>query len=263
VKNQGLRSPDRGYALATLLVGIAVMSVLMTAIMPVWRHQVQREKEAELVFRGEQYARAIGLFQRKYGGAFPPSLDVLLEQKFLRRQYKDPMTADGEFQILFQTAAAAPGQPGTGQPGAGLPGAGQPGAGLSGAGQPGAPGRPPAAQPPGFGQPSSAGQAASGQSGFAMGTLGARGGIVGVASKSKEKSIRLYNGQDRYDRWHFVYTAAAQTVGVPGSAVPGAVPGGRTPGAAVPGQPPLAPGRDPGRPGTRPSGTFGAKPPGS
>ena len=31
----------------------------MTAVMPVWHHTARREKEAELVFRGEQYARAI------------------------------------------------------------------------------------------------------------------------------------------------------------------------------------------------------------
>jgi type II secretory pathway pseudopilin PulG len=230
-KNQQSRASESGYALAVLLVGIAVMSVMMSAAMPAWRHQVQREKEAELVFRGEQYARAIGLFQRKYGGAFPPSLDVLVEQKFLRRKYKDPMTADGEFQILFQAAAAAPGQPGASQPGAAVP---PPGVGSV------TPGQPPPAQP------------AGGQSGFAMGTLGARGGVVGVASKSQEKSIRLYNGQDRYDRWHFVYTAAAQAVGVPGAAVPGAA----VPGQIQGGQGGVSP--RPGVPAPGPGGTMPA-----
>ena len=45
--------------MAALLVSLAVMSVLMSAALPAWRHQAQREKEAELVFRGEQYVRAI------------------------------------------------------------------------------------------------------------------------------------------------------------------------------------------------------------
>ncbi len=63
---------DRGYAMAALLVSIGVMMVLMSVAMPVWRHEVQREKEAELIFRGEQYARAINLYQRKMGpGNFP------------------------------------------------------------------------------------------------------------------------------------------------------------------------------------------------
>ena len=39
------------------------MAILMTAAMPVWKHMAQREKEEELVFRGEQYAHAIGLFK--------------------------------------------------------------------------------------------------------------------------------------------------------------------------------------------------------
>ena len=61
--------------MAALLVSIGVMMVLMSVAMPVWRHEVQREKEAELIFRGEQYARAINLYQRKIGpGNFPPSL---------------------------------------------------------------------------------------------------------------------------------------------------------------------------------------------
>ena len=62
---------DRGYAMAALLVSLAVMTVLMSVAMPVWRHEAQREKEAELVFRGEQYARAIDLYQRKIGPELP------------------------------------------------------------------------------------------------------------------------------------------------------------------------------------------------
>ena len=88
---------QRGYAMAAVLVGVAIMSIVMSALLPVWRQQVQREKEAELAFRGEQYARAIYLFQRANGGRNPPSLDVLVSGRFIRKKYKDPMTEDGEF----------------------------------------------------------------------------------------------------------------------------------------------------------------------
>ena len=57
---------NRGYAMAALLVGMSVMAVLMSALLPVWSHMATREKEEELIFRGRQYARAIGLFQRKF-----------------------------------------------------------------------------------------------------------------------------------------------------------------------------------------------------
>ena len=98
---------ERGYAMAVLLVGLGVMAILLTAAMPVWRQISQREREEELIFRGNQYARAIGLYQRKYANTSPPSLDVLLEQRFLRAKYKDPMVADGEFQLLYQSTQAA------------------------------------------------------------------------------------------------------------------------------------------------------------
>ena len=91
---QAGRSGQGGYAMAALLVAMSVMAIMMTAVMPVWRQQSQREKEEELVFRGMQYVHAIGLFQRKYANAYPPTLDVLVEQRFLRKKFKDPITND-------------------------------------------------------------------------------------------------------------------------------------------------------------------------
>jgi hypothetical protein len=95
--------------MASLLVSIALMSVFMTMAMPVWRHANQREKEAELLFRAGQYVRAIELFKRRYANAYPPNVDVLIKQKFLRKKYTDPITG-GDFKFLsaleMQTAGA-------------------------------------------------------------------------------------------------------------------------------------------------------------
>ena len=88
------RGAEAGYAMAALIVGMAVLAVMMTVAMPVWKQMVQREKEVELVFRGEQIAGSIRMFQRKFANAYPPSLDVLVEQKFLRKKYKDPITGE-------------------------------------------------------------------------------------------------------------------------------------------------------------------------
>src|SRR5687768_10547027 len=112
---------ERGIAMAALLVSLAVMSVLMTAALPAWRHQAKREKEAELVFRGEQYVRAIRLWEMKMGpGSRPPTFDMMVQQKFLRKKYKDPMSPDGEFLPLFVGAnlPSTPGPAGRGGPGA-------------------------------------------------------------------------------------------------------------------------------------------------
>ena len=97
--------------MAALLVAMGVMAVLLGVLMPVWSTAARREREAELVFRGEQYARAIGLFQRKYANASPPTIDVLVNERFLRRKYVDPITG-GDFQVLTTGSALTAGGPG-------------------------------------------------------------------------------------------------------------------------------------------------------
>ena len=97
--------------MAALIIGIAIMAIMLTVVMPVWKQMVQREKEEELVFRGEQIAHSIGMFQRKFANAYPPSLDVLVEQKFLRKKYKDPIT-NQDFVPLTQAQGQAAGAPG-------------------------------------------------------------------------------------------------------------------------------------------------------
>lgn len=103
------RPRDGGYAMAALLTALAVMSVLMSAALPVWRHQMQREREAELVFRGEQYVHAIGLYQRRYR-TFPPGIDVLVQQRFLRKKYKDPITGE-DFRPIYAGSIGQPQAP--------------------------------------------------------------------------------------------------------------------------------------------------------
>ena len=190
---------DRGYAMAALIAGLAIMAILWTVAMPAWSQLAKREREEELVFRGTQYARAIGLFQRKYANANPPSLDALVEQRFLRKKYKDPMAANGDFQLLYQT---------TQQPGS-----------------QGNQGQNPATAPQSSGLGTSA-QVTS-------------GGIIGVASKSKESSLRVYNGRTHYNEWQFIYLATTQQpggpAGLPGQAGRGAGPGaGRSGGRGSP-----------------------------
>ena len=188
--------------MAALLVSMAVMAILMTAAMPVWKHLAQREKEEELVFRGEQYAHAIGMYQRRTANAYPPNLDVLVQQKFLRKKYKDPVAADDFVP---------------------LPAGGQQQLGRGGqAGQ--------GAQPQGRGQP---GVAVPGQA-------AAVGGIMGVTSKSTAESIRLYKGRSHYNEWAFIYTPPAQAPGAAGgAAAPGRGGQGQGRGQGNPGQLPF------------------------
>ncbi len=255
-----LRRCESGYAMAALLVAMSVMAIALSTAMPVFSTVARREREAELVFRGEQYARAIAMFQRKYGNALPPDVDVLIDQRFLRKKYKDPITGD-DFrfmgpgspelaqalsttpqQALDAVRGRGPGGRGVTPQGSGAQGATQTqgatqaqgatrgfgrGAGFTGA----------TTMPGGRGPLTAAGQAAAAQAG---------GGILAVASKSTDTSFRLYNGKSKYNEWIFMAVAATTAAG--GGARGGAA-GGR--GGALPG----------GRGGAQPNGRGQTAPP--
>jgi type II secretory pathway pseudopilin PulG len=104
---RGTRLDDAGFVMVALLVAMAVTAVWMGALLPAWRQQMQREKEAELIFRGESIARAIYLYRQKNGQNLPPSLDTLVSQRFLRKKYIDPIT--GKDFLPVAGAAGAPG----------------------------------------------------------------------------------------------------------------------------------------------------------
>ena len=147
--------------MAALLVGLSIVSLMLSVAMPAWHTIVRREREADLIFRGEQYARAIALFQRTYAGTFPPTIDVLLEGRFLRRRYVDPMT-NGAFQLIYADLPV---------------------------------GRARLASP------------------LRPGMADRRRGIVGVVSRSPERSLRQYNGRGRYDEWMFVAISSSLDAG--------------------------------------------------
>jgi type II secretory pathway pseudopilin PulG len=238
---------ERGYAMAAVLVAVAIMGILLSVAMPVWRHEARREKEAELVFRGEQYARAIALFRYKNANipnVLPPSIDALVDGRFLRKKYKDPMTEDGEF-VLIGMGSQQPGiQPGGGAPTPGF-GGNTGGRGGNTGGRANTPTQPQTPQP---NQPN----------------MPVAGGMMGVRSKSTETSLRTYRGATRYDQWQFTFNIAPR----PGGAMPMAnSPDGR---GGNPNMPPTVNpgGRNPGQRGTtfppfNPGGRGPATPPGS
>jgi type II secretory pathway pseudopilin PulG len=164
------RANEAGYAMVTLLIAIGLMSVFMSAALPAWRHAAQREKEAELLWRGRQYDRAIQLYRQKYSTPGPPSLDILIEEKFLRKKYKDPIT-NGEFDLRpvspMGTTQDEPGQ--TDQ----------------------------ATRRPRR-RATARGDREEGQ--IRRGQL-----IGGVRSRSKARSIMVLNGRQHYNEWDFTY----------------------------------------------------------
>jgi type II secretory pathway pseudopilin PulG len=187
------RRGESGYSLVALLAAVAVMMIMLGAAMPSWRYVMRNDAEEELLSRGGQIADAIARYQRRHGNALPPSLEVLVQQRFLRRAYKDPMTKHGRWRLLRPGEVVLPGVPG-------LPGT-QPGGSTTTT-------TTTTTRPSAFSQP---GQAI--------------GGFQGVASTSTEKSLRIFNGRTKYNEWLFV----AGQPRVVGRVAPGPRPGSAPP----------------------------------
>jgi type II secretory pathway pseudopilin PulG len=187
-------SDAQGYAMAVLLVAVAVMLTLMTVAMPVWRQQAKREHEEELLFRLKQYAHALALYQRRLPGAAPSNLDDLVKQRFLRKKYTDPMTGK-DFAIL-RVGQVSPGMTTT------LPGQsrGEP-ATSTRPGQPAGQPRTPGMAGPSTGGPRSPSGGPTSQPGGFGGAGMSTGAIRGVVSTSKETSLRAWKGRTQYDQW--------------------------------------------------------------
>lgn len=180
------RSEEAGYTLVALMVAISVMAIFLGVAVQTWTFQMRREKEAELIFRGEQYVEAIRLFKKKYG-RYPMSLKEIWEAKprVIRKKWKDPITDSYNWGLVF-----------LGQGGNQIGPGGTPIAGGAGS----LPTPTPAPSPsPG---PGGVGAGPGGQ--------GARGPIIGVYSRSCEDSIKIYEGRTRYCDWKFVLKEAQQ-----------------------------------------------------
>src|SRR5215831_2910253 len=93
---------DAGFSLAALIFFVTAASVIIAAIVPAYQMQAKREQEEELLFRGQEYTRAIQKYQRKFG-VYPSSIDQLVSTnglRFVRRAYKDPITGK-DFRLIL------------------------------------------------------------------------------------------------------------------------------------------------------------------
>jgi type II secretory pathway pseudopilin PulG len=106
-----------GFTYLGLLFAMAVAGIALAGTGVLWQMEGRREKEKELLFNGEEYRRAIGSYYDKSPGSekqYPASLeDLLLDKRFpnpvrhLRRLYRDPMVADGQWSLIRQQGRVA------------------------------------------------------------------------------------------------------------------------------------------------------------
>ena len=177
------------------LMVLLVIGMLATA--PAVKTQLQRDREEEMIHRGAQYSRAIKRYVKKFG-RYPGTLDQLEDTngiRFLRKQYKDPMVADGKWRLLHygDVKIGTVSNIGTPVSAMGTLGGSSANVGQS-AGQATMGGAPGMTSP---GNPSSS----TGSSTFAIGA----GAIIGVASLSEKGGLHEFNEKTHYNDWYFVY----------------------------------------------------------
>jgi type II secretory pathway pseudopilin PulG len=96
---------ERGSLYLAVLFGIALTGIGLAVVGQVWQTAREREREAELLFVGNQYRQAIGAYFRQVPpGRYPPRLEDLLKDprtphiaRYLRQLYADPITGKAEW----------------------------------------------------------------------------------------------------------------------------------------------------------------------
>jgi type II secretory pathway pseudopilin PulG len=180
-----LTAHEQGYTMVAVVIGMMILAILIMGVAPSIATIMKREREQELLFRGKQYARAIALFQKRYG-RFPTELKELYANRprTIRKLWKEPICNCPDWHLIYQNSPDALGP------------------GVTG-GQPGAPsGRIPPTPTP------------TSVFGGAGGTKSV-GPIVGVRSNVHEEALAEWRGQKFYDEWRFIMGDADRDTGIP------------------------------------------------
>ncbi len=104
------RSRARGFTYIALLAAIVIIGIVLGSAGKYWQNVMLREKEEELLFRGNQYRAAIEHYYNAKPGipAYPQKLeDLVKDERFqedykrrhLRQLYKDPITGE-DFEVF-------------------------------------------------------------------------------------------------------------------------------------------------------------------
>jgi type II secretory pathway pseudopilin PulG len=101
-----------GFTYIGLLILIAISGIALAGVGIVWHQDVQREREKELLFIGEEYRKAIGSYYENTPSQvkqFPKKIeDLLLDNRFpnikrhIRKLYKNPVTFGKDWDLELQ-----------------------------------------------------------------------------------------------------------------------------------------------------------------
>jgi type II secretory pathway pseudopilin PulG len=205
---------QRGYTLLTVVFFAAVLLITAMAALPDILTQGRREREQEMIWRGEQYVRGIRLFYMK-NNRYPKSIEELtrpqLGIRFMRKAYKDPMNvADGSWRMIYvgpmgQIIGSKKWRP------VNLKLPGPVAAGLA-TGTDKSPGTTASVGTDANMKPADPNSAPESQSSLSGDGTIIGGNIIGVGSKIDRRSFRLYDGADSYLKYEFIWDTSKSSV---------------------------------------------------
>jgi hypothetical protein len=274
--HRAARRSECGYILLLMVFFAALLTIAAMAVAPSVLTEGRRQREKEMIWRGQQYTRGVKLYYRKLGH-FPTSLDDLTKPKtgsvrFMREAYKDPMNKeDGSWRLIYVGASGQligslkppqnlqiPGAPGFGTSAASVATSSNgltAGSGTSGIGG--------TSNQSSFGGSASFGSSSNSTAqpadpnvdpmanpqGDALGETPTivGGNIIGVGSKINERSIIVYEKARNYRLFEFIWNpandvaTAVQQLNAPGSGGIGTPIGSQSPFGQAPAAPTSAP----------------------
>ncbi|MDR3763465.1 MAG: type II secretion system protein [Acidobacteriota bacterium] len=215
------RRGERGYMLLVLMIAVAIIFIGLSGAVYNVHRMILRDREVEMIHRGEQYERAIKRFYRK-NGRYPSSIDQLEnfnKLRYLRRRYTDPMAADGQWKIVrpsdiritatgvtpvasTTSTSGSSGSDSSSQDPSGN-GSSQAGSGSSSSGSD-------SSQSGSLSSGSSSGSSGSSSGSLLGGNNPTNGQVLGgdmygVVSKSKKEGFHSYGGKTKFSEWFFIY----------------------------------------------------------
>ncbi len=102
-----LSGKHSGFTYLTVLFVVAFMGLGLAVTGESWRTAATRAKEAELLYVGNQYRRAIEKFYMHGAMRYPSKLEDLLKdprypdtRRYLRQLYRDPVTGSAEWGLV-------------------------------------------------------------------------------------------------------------------------------------------------------------------
>jgi general secretion pathway protein G len=109
------RSTQSGFTLLELLVVMTIIGILAAIAVPALRDSPQRAREATL--RGDLFTFRSVIDQYKGDkGNYPPDLEVLVRDGYIRKIPLDPMTKAADWVLTMEEEASPPDDPSITEP---------------------------------------------------------------------------------------------------------------------------------------------------